>query len=195
LRERYRQRLLALNARGVHAGLVRRPLTQSAAAPFVRPSYGPLDNVTGRAYLAGLLDGEGSICISLAKPGGATRRKAPSHCLNVGVTNTDWPLIDWLRTSLGGSICAGRVSAPTARPVWTWRLTGNSAKDFLGATLPYLRVKRARAELAVEFQTQRAGRRGNKKLTPEQLAEREHYRLLISSMNAGGGRCVPMQMG
>ena len=49
---------------------------------------------TQKAYLAGIVDGEG--CISFCKIGSFLY-------LGVSVANTNKPLINWLRTNLGGT--------------------------------------------------------------------------------------------
>src|SRR4051812_37412335 len=77
---------------------------------------------TTLAYVAGLIDGEGSISIGVSRdhPGRAT----PNYWLQVSVTNTDRTLIDWLLTSFGGHTSSNSHyhDAPKRRPCWAWRV-------------------------------------------------------------------------
>lgn len=92
---------------------------------------------TERAYLAGILDGEG--CISASKP--------PIH-ISVQVSNTDLPLLEWLAENFGGSITLKKQPGKTA---YVWQRKARSTKPLLEAALPYLRVKRKQAVLALNF--------------------------------------------
>lgn len=97
----------------------------------------PTDPVT-LAYIAGLFDGEGSL----------PRNSAGNHVVQIGMT--DEPVIRWL-ASFGGSLKidpAKRGSDGHARRVlYRWRLLAQvEVAQFLTAILPYLRVKRERAQ-------------------------------------------------
>ena len=137
------------------------------------------------AYVAGLLDGEGSIVIGVSKPSTSRGNKSPSHWLQVGVTNTDRKLIDWLLLTFGGHISdnSHSPSRKKQRPCWAWRIMGNQAKTFLEAIHPYLRIKCEQAELAIDFQTERVGLCN--RLSVEELERREWYRSQIRSLTLG----------
>ena len=79
-------------------------------------------------YLAGLVDGEGSIYV---RP----------HEVRVCIVNTDKDLIDWLAT-LGGKVLARHHSRLGTKPIWIWQVNRRAdAMALLNALLPYLRVK------------------------------------------------------
>jgi hypothetical protein len=91
-------------------------------------------------YLAALIDCEGHITIY--------RGTRDAAC--VGVTNTDEALMQWL-TSIGGSIHEKRV-AVGRKPCWGWQLQGRrDVLAFLDVVAPYMRIKRAKAEEAMDF--------------------------------------------
>ncbi len=102
-------------------------------------------------YVAGLMDGEGSITIGISKPSKKKQLKSPSHWLQVGITNTNRELIGWLYEKFGGHISdnSHSPSRKKQRPCWAWRVMSNEAKDFLVSLYPYLRVKKRQAELAI----------------------------------------------
>ena len=137
------------------------------------------------AYVAGLLDGEGSIVIGVGK----TRKGSPQYWLQVGITNTDRPLIDWLHQNLGGHISdnSHSPSRRRMRPCWVWRVMSNEAAAFLLRVTPHLRVKRQQAEIAVAFQKhmRTAKRLGPKSLSPEEIAVREAFRTRLRALTLG----------
>lgn len=86
------------------------------------------------AYIAGILDGEG--CISLSQKGAWT----------VQVGMVDQPLIEFLGT-IGGTVRREDRTAKGCQLLYRWRLlAAEDVRGFLVAVLPYLRVKRARAD-------------------------------------------------
>lgn len=152
-----------------------------------------LDSTT-LAYIAGLLDGEGSIVIGMTKVTSPRPRPLvwPSHWLQVGIVNTNKDLIDWLHRTIGGHI-SDNSHAPSRkrqRPCWAWRIISNQAQEFLEAILPYMRVKRRQAELAIEFQKKRSGRRHI--LTTEIVAERAWYKEAIAALSLGHRTLPPL---
>ena len=66
--------------------------------PYTRKEY----TVAQLAYLAGIIDGEGSIYIGNFSCNKKT--KVPYYQTNIQVTNTDKTLIDWLFDIFGGLV-------------------------------------------------------------------------------------------
>ena len=95
------------------------------------------------AYIAGILDGEGSIMIPSRSSGGAS--------LRVSISNTDYGLMEWIRaTALGGKIYAkSRTGSLGTKPIYMVVWGGQRALDFLKQVVPYMRVKRMQAEAAL----------------------------------------------
>jgi hypothetical protein len=149
----------------------------------------PSFDVATLAYVAGLFDGEGSIVIGCNKPDAVWGRKVPSYWLQVSITNTDRPLIDWLHATFGGHISdySHSVSRKNRRPCWAWRTIGGQARGFLQNISPYLRIKKDQALLAIEFQDHldTPGFSKRKDLTPEILEKREAYRQKLRRMTLG----------
>jgi len=93
---------------------------------------------TKLAYLAGLLDGEGSI--------GFIKKIRP----RVSVYNTDRKVMDWLVENVGGKV--GQDSARGRVPCMRWSL--DAARNVYGlckAVLPYLIIKKHKAEEVMKF--------------------------------------------
>ena len=104
-----------------------------------------------RAYLAGLFDGEGSICISRIRPNFKNRDRNPRYFLLIEIANTNRPILEWIAASFGGriSLKSGRTSG--ARPCYAWHASKAIAEKFLHAVRPYAKIKSAQIEVALEY--------------------------------------------
>lgn len=132
------------------------------------------------AYLAGVLDSDG--CISICRQ---LKPKRPHYTLRVFITNTSRILIDWLLTNVGGTCHISNLNAPKHhKTAWRWTLRGYGATPILRATLPYLKVKAKRAELGLQFT--KTLRNNSRKLTDEELKERERLYAILKAMNTPG---------
>jgi len=114
-----------------------------------------------RAYAAGVLDADGSICISKAKP--ETLMKAvrnddsrvfmnPRYVVYVNVVNTSELLMHWLCEKFGGRYGKRKMLKPDRqRQTYDWKLQNNGCEPFIRLVLPYLQIKKDRAKLALRF--------------------------------------------
>jgi len=116
------------------------------------------------AYAAGILDGEGCICITKQRSDRHHKRGYEMKLL-VSIGNTDFSLLEWLRARFGGSIYSYSKSGNGRKPIGQWHLDSRKAIPFLKAVLPYLVIKQAQAELALDFQV---GRVHTNRLTDEE---------------------------
>ena len=95
-------------------------------------------------YLAGFFDGEG--CITLCNGG----RKYNLKCI---CANTVKESVELFQERFGGRIHPQRRPAGKAhyKMCWKWVADSRIGESFLKEILPYLRIKRKVAELALEF--------------------------------------------
>lgn len=97
------------------------------------------------AYLAGLIDGEGTIAL--------TRRHADErrHVV-VSISSTELELLTWAKETTGvGKITRKRTISDRHAPGLTYSVSNRQALDVLGAVAPYLRsYKRFRANLVLQ---------------------------------------------
>lgn len=99
------------------------------------------------AYLAGFIDGEGHIAVGLNKnPGGKRRWYLRFACHQVNPA----PLA-LLQRRFGGSIQKTRRIG-NQRAIQEWSTTSMAAYEAIKALRPYLVVKAAEADVAIEFQ-------------------------------------------
>ncbi len=115
---------------------------------YDRKEYSP----TQLAYLAGIIDGEGSIYIGNFSCNPKT--KVPYYQTNMQVTNTDKALIDWLFQTFGGLVSK---RTPKQHPknhrkqAFLWTASGERLTHLCELILPYLVVKRAQCEIMLEM--------------------------------------------
>jgi len=107
---------------------------------------------TDLAYLAGIIDGEGSIYIgnfsSNAKTG------TLHYQTNMEVTNTDENLIKWLHLTFGGRVnkyTHKQTPKNSRRPVYRWIVSGELLSHLCPRILPYLVIKIKQCEIMIEM--------------------------------------------
>lgn len=97
------------------------------------------------AYIAGIIDGEGSICLARSR----TKDGKYTYSPLVEVAMTDDFICKWLHFSFGGCFTMDRrLKYPRAKLCARWSVAGQGAYDFLKVVYPYLILKKAQAEIA-----------------------------------------------
>lgn len=96
---------------------------------------------TDLAYLAGIIDGEGTITLTKNNRSDAFRR------IDVSVANTDRALIDWLKAEFGGKVRTRASRKSHWKTGYEWRVGADQALRLLKRIRRYLRIKRPRADL------------------------------------------------
>jgi hypothetical protein len=98
---------------------------------------------TERSYAAGWFEGEGWLSLAPRIRVNGSR----AYTLLVGATNTAPETLDFLTVRWGGS--RGCYHRASHRPLFTWRLSGRAAAEFLRDMEPFLQSERLRAKLEV----------------------------------------------
>ena len=96
------------------------------------------------AYIAGLVDGEGTITLTV-------QHRGENRRLVVSISNTELPLLEYVRQQVGvGRITSKRTYSSKHSPSYTYVVTSRQALALLSQLAPYLRtykVRRARLAL------------------------------------------------
>lgn len=144
---------------------------------------------TDLAYVAGIIDGEGWISIKNRQIKNGNR----NYALKVGLGNTNEWLVNWLKFSFGGSVCIKKKWLTNQKQQWVWDLSTKQASEFLKMILPYLKLKKPQAELAIKFQSRRKHRgnpnwkiKGKRRMTDAEIALDEADKILMGSYNKRG---------
>lgn len=103
-----------------------------------------------RAYAAGFFDGEGHITIAAKTVKGA---RGLCYTMRVGASQNNPRPLYWLQTRWGGSVNAVKRRTTAANTTYVWMCFTKQAAVFLRDVMPYLQVKRRRAQLALRFQS------------------------------------------
>ena len=136
-------------------------------------------------YIAGIVDGEGTIDINRRRPSHCNRLKSEEYCLRVGVVNTYLPLMHLLKAQFGGSL-SSRQPQLNHKVCYSWALVSKQAETFLSLVAPYLVVKRAQAELGLEFRRSRTNTASTKLGTSiGETTLRESFYLAMRKLNGG----------
>ena len=115
---------------------------------YKRISY----KATDISYLAGIIDGEGSIYIGNFSCNKTT--KLPYYQTNIQVANTDKRLIDWLKETFGGLVnTRTRKQTPinSRKTVYMWTISGDRLTHICEEILPYLICKKRQAEIMLKM--------------------------------------------
>lgn len=143
------------------------------------------------AYAAGLFDGEGCVTISLTRPKMQTnRRLTPRYDLQTKISNTHRPILEWMHDNFGGVIIthyprSKNRDASNWRQAWIWQIKCYPAQKVLELLLPYLKIKREQAILAIEFQqfSQSHSLQSYANRTREAFERLESYRQQVHMLN------------
>lgn len=139
--------------------------------------------VHNKAYLAGIIDGEGSIGIYRSGPhrGCAANRLV----LVVTITSTTLILLEWCQKIVGdGKIALKRQKNDKHRACWEWKIRNCKASRMLSLILPYLVIKKQQAVTAIKF-AETIGNVGQR-LSKETQRKRENFYREIRSLNRMG---------
>ena len=99
------------------------------------------------------------------------------------MANTNEWLVNWIHLNFGGTIYKKRMLASHYKQVYLWSASSLQAKTLLELVLPYLRIKKAQAEIALQFQSGKLHNSGGKAKSSESYVLEEAQRILIQSYN------------
>ncbi len=135
-------------------------------------------------YLAGFVDGEGTITIKKTKYGGGHQNDR--FCLLLELANTNKTILQFVRRKVGGWIGFCAKHTTNKRDSWKWCLWSGNAAKVISRILPYLHIKRQQAKLAIKFQDviERTNKKGHRiPLTHRELETRRNLWRKILSLN------------
>jgi hypothetical protein len=98
------------------------------------------------AYLAGIIDGEGTISVCMVhRPDGVNAL----HKM-LGVFNTNYTLIAWLKERFGG-VVHSRTRSDKWKQEHQLKWSAEEASELLAKVLPYLVIKKEQAEIFIQL--------------------------------------------
>jgi hypothetical protein len=120
----------------------------AARSQYIKKEY----TDTQAAYMAGIMDGEGTFYIGNYS---GNRKNGDKHFQTViAVATTDKSLMDWLVNVFGGSFRAytpKQMAKNCRKQVYRWQATSNRLLHICQIILPYLVIKKRQAEIMIEI--------------------------------------------
>ena len=105
-------------------------------------------NKTKWSYLAGILDGEGTICLHEIK----NKHNHQHFGLQIIIYGTSLRLMKWLVSNFGGVYYVRSATKLSVKIQYAWHPSGKANREkLLLGVLPYLVIKKEQAKLALEF--------------------------------------------
>lgn len=101
------------------------------------------------AYLAGIIDADGYVTATRS-----VRQGRVYYGAQIGITGSRREPHDLAARIFGGNISAHQPGAEKSHHLtqFHWQRSGSKATGIIQAVLPYLRIKRVRAQLVIELQ-------------------------------------------
>jgi hypothetical protein len=121
------------------------------------------------AYLAGIIDGEGTIGIEKMAPCGS--RKKFYYTPRLCIINTSKNLMEWLNQTFPFGHFSPRKKIAGRKECYAWRLFGTNVETIIVAILPFIQIKRRQAECVLRFR-KTVGKTGWN-VSDETLSQRE----------------------
>ena len=153
---------------------------------YIRKEY----SITDIAYLAGIIDGEGSIYIGNFSCNATTGAKY--YQTNIEVCNTEKALIDWLKNTFDG--CATKytrkqMAANCRKDVYRWIIHGELVTHLCELILPFSQCKKKQIEIMLKMRStykqtgMQKGKDGVAPLTKEMLELRHSLFLELRNLH------------
>lgn len=129
---------------------------------------------TTAAYIAGILDGEGTITL--------VKRNSHRYPI-VSVSSTSKELLDFLRHEVGGTICNHKTYKDHHKQSWSWRLTSNNALNLLNDVIPFMLEKKKLYRANILLNEYKSVTPRNGKYTEELLNKKKDFEFKVLDFN------------
>ncbi len=130
----------------------------------------PVFSEEEKAWVAGVIDSDGSIMIGRRKPYGCGL--SVSYCLQISFINTNRSIVERLY-KLSKCGCFQIVNNPNRKTAYSWKTTDRAAASVLTQIMPYLVQKYPQAILGIMFSTTKAALTTKRQLSLMEVQRRE----------------------
>ena len=141
-------------------------------------------------YMAGLLDGEGSVSI---KKYTSPRGHNWYYAIEIQIYNNHRPVLEWIQLRFPGEVFSRKARAnKNQKPSFVWRAWGQNAAGILRFLKPHLVIKSQHADAALSLydipRTPKAirGKVGRPRTPPEVSEQRERLFRALRALNRRG---------
>lgn len=133
-------------------------------------------------YTAGVMDCDGHIMVRYFK-------RKDRYSIAAGATNTKKALSEFLKDKFGGSVSVRKDKNPKHKTRYDWYISEKSAFPFIKSIVPYLKLKKEQAEIAMEFK-KLIGKQGSKQSADNQQKRIELYSKVHKLNERGNGHAL-----
>lgn len=119
------------------------------------------------AYMAGLIDGEGTI--ALVKKGRTNRQPSLS------VSSTTYELVNFCKENFEGCICTHKKYKTIHKTAYSWRIGNERAISLLRQTLPYMKEPEKIRKTKLLLESYQLFTKRNGWYTEEEMQQREAF--------------------
>lgn len=142
------------------------------------------------AYMAGMVDGEGSITIGSRNSKQNESEYLVSHT-RVAVYNCHLGVLEWIKERFGGYICEAPRDLSRRKKAYSWTVGHRGAALVLDMILPFLIIKQQQARLLLEFSGTRK-RYGAKRVPQDILIRRVEIAGELRALNKRGPNALAL---
>lgn len=93
-----------------------------------------------KGYIAGIIDGEGSICLT-------KHHQNEFRSPEIEVTSTTYEILQYLKDKVGGTISKKTQNHEIWKDSWVWKVRVNAALELLEQIQDYLLIPQKKIEL------------------------------------------------
>ena len=147
-------------------------------------------SIAEAAYMAGIIDGEGSIYIGSYSKNHSTG--VHYYQTAIEISNTDEPLIDWIQTTFGGRkalYTRNQTPKNSRKQVFRWMATGLLIDHVIKLICPYIITKKRQCEIMLQMREtyketgMRKGKASNERVPDRIMKIREELYREIRSLH------------
>ena len=132
------------------------------------------------SYFAGIIDGEGCMCISKGS-------NTYNYRFILSIMNTSTNLMDWLLKNIGGKIYQRKSQSDIWKTRYEWLMTPNTdTEELLLKIKPFIVIKRLQLLNAIKFRSTFKNKHPNRNEMGKLLTEREKYWKIMKQLNKKG---------
>ena len=143
---------------------------------------------TDKAYIAGLFDGEGCICLTKLKTRSKHGGISPEYHLIANITNTYLSVLEWIQMIFRGNLNL-KLDPKSTKPGYRLEFSTRQAVDFLSTIQPYLKIKLDQCHVALQYIKwfdSLPSYKGKRCGIPEEiLIKKEEFKTKIQMLNKG----------
>lgn len=127
-----------------------------------------------KAYIAGIIDGEGCIYLGKAKNRTKSKKKYSEYLYNssLSVEMSCQSVPQWLHDKCGGGLYS-RKRKHRVPVMWTWKASGKRAEKLLAKIYDYLVEKRGEVDIFMQYRDIIKNSNRHIKITNEEVLERD----------------------